>query len=163
MELETYVEGTQVVTRAVCATPYTLGSIDAGSTTLTIRDAGTFVVGDDIVVKGAGYEGGDLFAEVDAVNGHTITLDTPAGASAHRAGAGKLANPGSVTFTARRADAAPVEYDDGDVEVTSPTVGVWELRVVHDEDDWVVHFQGTTPCHCAGETSFRVKRSRALA
>lgn len=161
-ELETYVDGTQVVTRAICGTPYTVGSMRRDSAELTVRDADVFVMGDDVIVRDAGPEGGHLFAQVVAAAGNVVTLDTPATAGVQRVLVAKLANPGSVTFTARRADETPTEYPNGDPAVTNPSVGVWELRLVNDHADWSVHFQGTTPVHCAGEVTYRVKRSRAL-
>lgn len=162
MDLDTYVEGTQVVTRALCATPYTVGSIQEGSSELIVRDQ-VFADNDEIVVFDAGPEGGHLYATVDAVAGNTVTLDTPAATTVSRVLVGKLADPGSVTFTARRADDQPTAYTDSAPEVSNPSVGVWELRLVNDEHDWTIHFQGTTPCHCAGEVAYRIRRSRALA
>jgi len=41
--------------------------------------------------------------------------------------------------------------------------GVDVRLLVPDEGDTSVHFQGTSPCHCAADTDYRVKRSRALA
>lgn len=161
--IDTYVEGTQVVTRAICLTPYTVGSIDEGSTALTVRDADGFANADPVVVEAAGPEGGHLFTTVAAVVGNTITLADPAATTVRRVSVGKRVDPGTRTFTARRGDETPTVYDSFDPEVTSPMVGVWELRLVNDERDWAIHFQGTTPCHCAGEAFYRIKRARALA
>lgn len=163
MELETYVEGNQVVTRAVCLTPYSVGSIRQGETALTVRDPDLFVASDEIVVRDAGAEGGHLWTEVVSVSGYVVTVADAAGATVTRVRVGTLTDPGTRTFTARRGDDAPTVYTSSDPEVDSPRTGVWELRLVNDERDWVVHFQGTTPCHCAGETAYRVRRSRALA
>lgn len=162
MELDTYVEGNQIVTRAICGTPYTVGSIARGSLELTVREP-VFAVADELIVRDAGPEGGHLFATVAAVNGSVVTLDTEAAATVTRVLCAKLADPGTVTFTARRADETPTAYTQADAEVENPSVGVWELRLVNDEQDWSIHFQGTTPCHCAGEAFYRVKRARALA
>lgn len=162
MELETFVEGNQLVTRATCATPHTVGSMQRDSNEVVVRES-VFIVGDVVIVADAGPEGGDLVAEVDAVAGHLVTLDTPATAPVSRVLVGKLADPGSVTFTDRHRDDEPVVYTDADPEVSNPSVGVWELRRIPDEGDGLVHFQGTTPCHCAADGAYRVKRSRALA
>lgn len=163
MNLETFVEGTQVVTRATCLTPHTLGSIQAGSVELEVRDASEFAALDPLYIAGAGTEGGPLKTTVASIAGNTITLADEALETVSRVPVGKLTNPGTVTFTARRSDETPVAYINGAPEVSNPSIGVWELRLVNDESDWLVHFQGTTPCHCAAETGYRIKRSRALA
>lgn len=163
MNLETFVEGTQVVTRATCMTPHTIGSIRAGDVELEVRDASEFAAPDALYIAGAGAQGGPLKTLVVSIAGNTITLADPALETVSRVAVGKLANPGTVTFTVRHADDTPTAYANGDPEVSNPSVGVWELRLVNDENDWTVHFQGTTPCHCAAETGYRIKRSRALA
>lgn len=163
MNLETFVEGTQVVTRATCLTPYTLGSIREGDVDLEVRDASEFAALDPLYIAGAGSEGGPLKTTVASITGDTITLSAAAVATVNRVPVGKLANPGTVTFTARRGDDTPTAYQNGDPEVSNPSVGVWELRLVNDENDWLVHFQGTTPVHCAAEVAYRIRRSRALA
>lgn len=163
MELDTFVEGNQVVTRATCLTPHTVGSIDEGSTTLTVRDPTGLANLDPVLVADAGPEGGHLITAVASVAGNVVTLSAPAETTVRRVAVGKLTDPGSVTFTARRSDETPTAYSDGDPEVFNPSVGVWELRLVNDENDWAIHFQGTTPCHCAGEAFYRIRRARALA
>lgn len=163
MNLETFVEGTQVVTRATCLAPYTVGSVREGSTELEVRDASEFAALDALYIAGAGTEGGPLKTTVASIAGNTITLAAPALETVSRVPVGKLANPGTVTFTVRHADDPPTAYSNGDPAVSNPSVGVWELRLVNDENDWAIHFQGTTPVHCAAETAYRIKRSRALA
>lgn len=144
-------------------TPHTLGSIRAGDVELEVRDATGFSNGDALYIAGAGSQGGPLKTTVASIAGNAITLADPAVETVSRVPVGKLANPGTVTFTVRRADDAPTAYTNGSPEVSNPSVGVWELRLVNDENDWLVHFQGTTPCHCAAETAYRIRRSRALA
>lgn len=162
MELETYVEGNQIVTRAICRTPHTIGSIQAGSTALVVRDTTGFANGNPFLVERAGPEGGHLTTTIVSIAGNTITLAAAAAATVTRVSVGKLTNPGTVTFTARRSDGTPTPYTAAP-EVTNPSTGVWELRLVNNESDWAIHFQGTTPCHCAAETFYRIKRARALA
>lgn len=161
MQLESYVEGSQVVTRAICVTPHTVGSIERGSAQITVRETTGLLAGDDVVVKDAGHEGGHLFTSIASIAGNVITLDDPAGASAARTVFGKLADPGTVTFTVRNGDATPTAYDDSDPEVTNPSTGVWELRLVSAEGEWQVHFQGTSPCHCAAVGGYRIPHARA--
>jgi hypothetical protein len=161
MQLESYVEGNQVVTRAICLTPHTVGSVDEGSTQLTVRDPAGLSGTDPVVVEDAGHEGGHLFTTISSVAGNVITLSAPAQATVRRVLAGKLEDPGTAVFTARNGDAAPVTYDQDDPEVTNPSVGVWELRLVSAEGEWRIHFQGTTPCHCAAEGGYRIPHSRA--
>lgn len=160
MLLETYVEGSQVVTRAKCMTPHTIGSVAKNSTQLTVQDPTGFATGNTILVAGAGPEGGDLVTTI-TVAGNVFTLATTASETVRRVLVGKLVNPGTVTFTARNGDATPATYLNGGAEVTNPSVGVWELRLINDEGEWQIHFQGTTPCHCAGETGYRIPHARA--
>ena len=163
MQLESYVEGTQVVTRAICVTPHTVGSIDEGSVQLTVRDTTGLAAPDPIVVRDAGHEGGHLFTTISSVAGNVLTLAAPARATVRRATVGKLANPGTVVFTVRNGDAAPTTLTHPNAAISNPSTGVWELRLVSDEGEWQIHFQGTTPCHCAAETGYRIPHARAKA
>lgn len=162
MQLESYVEGNQVVTRAKCMTPHTIGSVDKNSTQLTVQDPASFANGNTVLVAGAGYEGGDLVTTVTVV-GNVFTLAAAAQETVRRVVVGKLTNPGTVTFTARRGDAAPATYATAAPEVTNPSAGIWELRLTNDEGEWQIHFAGTSPCLCAGETGYRIPHARAKA
>lgn len=162
MRLESYVEGSQIVTRAICLTPHTVGSIDEGSSALAVRDTGGFAGTDPVLVEDAGYEGGHLSTTISSISGNVFTLAAPARATVRRVVVGKLVDPGSVTFTVRNGDGTPVVYEDGDPEVSNPSDGVWELRLQSAEGEWQVHFQGTSPCVCAAETGYRIPHARAL-
>lgn len=161
MRLESYVEGSQIVTRAICLTPHTVGSIDDNSAALTVRDTGGFVGADPVLVEDAGHEGGHLTTTIASIAGNVFTLTAPAQATVRRVVVGKLVNPGTVTFTVRNGDTTPVPYQAGAPEVSNPSVGVWELRLQSAEGEWQVHFQGTTPCICAAETGYRIPHARA--
>ena len=163
MLLETFDEGNQVVTRATCLTPHTIGSIAEGSLALTVRDPTGFANGNPILVAGAGPEGAHLVTTIASVAGHVLTLAAVASATVSRVTVGKPTNPSTVVFTDRHRDADPVAYTHPNAAITNPSTGIWELRRINDEGDWTVHFQGTGTCHCAGVDDYRVKRARALA
>ncbi|GIV82195.1 MAG: hypothetical protein KatS3mg051_1549 [Anaerolineae bacterium] len=61
----------------------TRGNISAASTTLNVLDASIFAVGDWLYIAGAGTGGQPLTAQITAVSGNTITLDTAASTSAN--------------------------------------------------------------------------------
>jgi hypothetical protein len=55
----------------------TTGSVNAGSTALTVADSSGFVVGDIIRIAGASATAGDLWTTIAAIAGTAITLATP--------------------------------------------------------------------------------------
>ena len=62
------------------ATRETTGSIAAGTTQLMVADVSDFVVGDTVVVFGAGAAGKDLIATITASATNVLTLSAPAAA-----------------------------------------------------------------------------------
>lgn len=163
LQLETWVEGNQIVTRAYCLSPHTVGSVAKDSTKLTVRDTTGLSSGNPVLVEDAGHEGGHLLTTISSISGNVVTLAAAAAETVRRVRVGKLTDPGSVTFTARNADGTPTAYTSGSGSVTNPAVGIWELRLTHDQGEWQIHFAGTAPCLGAAETGYRVSPARAKA
>ncbi|BCB25402.1 hypothetical protein SKTS_02880 [Sulfurimicrobium lacus] len=66
------------IASAYAMTRETTGTVVAGMSQLTVADMTDFVVGDAVVVFGAGTGGKDLLASVTAAAGNLLTLSTPA-------------------------------------------------------------------------------------
>lgn len=61
----------------------TRGNISAASTTLNVLDASIFAVNDRLYIAGAGTGGQPLMAQITAISGNTITLNTAASTNAN--------------------------------------------------------------------------------
>jgi len=61
----------------------TRGNISAASTTLNVLDASIFAVNDQLYIAGAGTGGQPLMAQITAISGNTITLNTAASTNAN--------------------------------------------------------------------------------
>lgn len=162
--LDQYEEGNQIVSRAIFATPHTLCSTVKDSANVLARDVTGFANGNAVVVFGAAPLAGHLFTTITAIVGNTITLAAAPAQTLRETELGRLATPGVVTFTARKADGTPTPYVVGTApEATLVSVGIYELRLVNDEGDWLVDVQGTTPAYGADNDGYRIRRSRARA
>ena len=59
----------------------TTGTISSGSTSLTVVSTGGLLVGDSLIVVGAGASSGNLVANITNIAGNVVTLDTMASVS----------------------------------------------------------------------------------
>lgn len=155
-----YEVGDTVRLKAVVLTQRTRGSIDSGSSALSVASSAGYANGDAILVEGAGPEGSDLVTTVSAIAGATITLADAARTTVRRATVGKLTDPtpSPPTFTLLKPDrtsSAPA--------VTREAVGRFVADVVvdqHGTHHWRANGGGAAPG--AGESAFTVKHSRFL-
>lgn len=79
------------VKTAAYATSSTTGAISATSVALTVVSTAGFLVGDSILVIGAGDSSGSLQATITDITGNVITLDTAAGTTVTEASVTKAA------------------------------------------------------------------------
>jgi hypothetical protein len=88
----------------VCTTAGTMGTLNSGNTTgsittgtaaLTVNSTSGLMAGDYITVAGAGASGGNLAAQITAINGAVVTLGTNAGTTV----SGAAVSYTAATFT----------------------------------------------------------------
>lgn len=127
-ESEPYDIDDVVVCETPCLTQLTRGSIDKGSTQLTVEDASGYAANDVVLVDRAGVLNSALEATVQAKAGNVLTLSVAAGETVTRARVGKLTNPTTSTLTIEKPSGAQVTP-----AVTSPRTG-W-LRATHTIDE----------------------------
>lgn len=117
-KIETLVSGFNGISGSnglTISAPSTNGSITSGSTSLTgVVNPTVFVVGDAIVVAGAGVAGGSLHANILSIVGSTFTLSVAAGTTASSAAVTKdtvsNVNVTTSTLLVEPGDAVDIVY-----------------------------------------------------
>jgi hypothetical protein len=153
---QTYDIGDTVVLQGVYLTKPTTGSVNAGSTALTVKDATGYTNGDPIFIEGAAAEDGDLYTTVSSISGNTITLAAAAATQVISARVGKLTAPGAATCKVRLPDGTS----------SSPAtslISTGRYQASYDPtlagQHWY-RFDGTTTAKGSGERSFLVAEKR---
>lgn len=85
------------------------GSINTGSSSLTVSSSTGFTVNQNINIVGAGNGGQDLNAEILSILGNALTISTPASTTVSNTAVGPaytLTNPNTITYTGVSATAS---------------------------------------------------------
>lgn len=131
----------------------TVGSIDAGKTALTVRDASGYAASDPILVRAAGPAGADLVTTVNSVAGNVLTLAAAAAATVLEQRVGKP-TAATATVSVRKPDGSSVTPAP---TASSPQTGKYVATVDPDQaGDWWYRVAFTGAIKAAAEGLFLV-------
>lgn len=123
MDTNTYDVGQAISLSALFLTGVTVGQMNLNQTTVYVRDPSglTLTPGSPILIKEAGYAGGDLLTTVVSSSGQAIVVADPCRAYVSLMDVGSPTNPSDVTLL--------VQTPNGQVDISdtleNPSAGRW--------------------------------------
>lgn len=159
-----FLEGNLVKATVYTLTPHSIASIRADELVALVRDVGSFVPSDPVLVEEAGALGGDLETTISSIAGNDVTLAAAAHETVSRKRFGRRTNPSTATFKVKRPDGTIDTIVHPHADIANPIAGKFVLTYTppagaNRHGLYLVRFVSTGTAACAEEGTFTLTPS----